>query len=343
MQPNKEELQKLIKKLDVLIEEALQLEHKFAAQVGQVHPAFRKSTINLLHYLGLRRHDIRKLQAQLAQLGLSSLGRSEGHVMANLQAVRRQLKLAEDTPAAEPAPIISFAESAPLIRKHTDNLLGPALPDRRVRIMVTFATEMAADYPLVLQMMQAGMNCARINLAHDDKRVWEKMVENIKQAEKESGLGCKILFDLMGPKLRTGPLKPGPKQIMVQPLRNEVGQIITPAQVWLTSGSTAKIKPDATLPVTEDWLNQVQVDDQIKFKDTRGRKRTLYVKSKDTGGVVAHLFKTSYLGTGTQLTNQNPAATIRSVGVGELPNMEIPLLLHRFYFILGRYVGVHFG
>jgi hypothetical protein len=36
----------------------------------------------LIHYLALRRHDIRRLQEQLAALGLSSLGRMESHVLA---------------------------------------------------------------------------------------------------------------------------------------------------------------------------------------------------------------------------------------------------------------------
>jgi hypothetical protein len=43
---------------------------------------FRSSAANLAAYIGLRRHDLRPIQDHLTTLGLSSLGRCEGHVMA---------------------------------------------------------------------------------------------------------------------------------------------------------------------------------------------------------------------------------------------------------------------
>src|SRR5512138_2935403 len=48
---------------------------------------FVESAKNMAAYIGLRRHDLRHYQEQLAALGLSSLGRTEGHVLANLDAV----------------------------------------------------------------------------------------------------------------------------------------------------------------------------------------------------------------------------------------------------------------
>src|SRR5512139_3340266 len=48
---------------------------------------FVESAENMGAYIGLRRHDLRQFQAQLAAFGLSSLGRTEGHVLANLDAV----------------------------------------------------------------------------------------------------------------------------------------------------------------------------------------------------------------------------------------------------------------
>src|ERR1700733_11572908 len=45
------------------------------------------SARNLLQYLALRGHDLRDLQDRLAALGLSSLGSSEGHVEASVDAV----------------------------------------------------------------------------------------------------------------------------------------------------------------------------------------------------------------------------------------------------------------
>ncbi|HKD18778.1 MAG TPA: hypothetical protein VKG23_13080, partial [Thermoanaerobaculia bacterium] len=53
----------------------------------RVHPAWVASARNLLHYLTLRQRDLRSLQRKLAVLGLSSLGRSESHVLASVDAV----------------------------------------------------------------------------------------------------------------------------------------------------------------------------------------------------------------------------------------------------------------
>ncbi|HXJ02412.1 MAG TPA: hypothetical protein VNH44_14410 [Micropepsaceae bacterium] len=50
-------------------------------------PAFGASALNFAQYLALRRDDLRPLQRRLMVLGLSSLGRSEGHVLATLDAV----------------------------------------------------------------------------------------------------------------------------------------------------------------------------------------------------------------------------------------------------------------
>ena len=61
-----------------------------------VHPQHRDSARNLRQYLELRRHDVRRLQTDLAELGLSSLGRLESQVEASVAAVDRYI--AHDKP-----------------------------------------------------------------------------------------------------------------------------------------------------------------------------------------------------------------------------------------------------
>ena len=58
--------------------------------LDEVHPNCRDSAENLLHYLALRRHDLRPLQVRLGALGLSSLGRAESHALASVDAVLGQ-------------------------------------------------------------------------------------------------------------------------------------------------------------------------------------------------------------------------------------------------------------
>jgi pyruvate kinase len=60
------------------------------------------SARNLVQYLALRRFDLRITQERLADLGLSSLGRSEGHILHNLDAVLQTLySLARLPPPSE--------------------------------------------------------------------------------------------------------------------------------------------------------------------------------------------------------------------------------------------------
>ncbi|WP_242927843.1 pyruvate kinase [Pontibacter vulgaris] len=330
MQQDTEKLNALELQIDTFFEEALALEKKFAPTLKEIDPRFSKSARNLLHYLALRHHDVRNLQDELAQLGLSSLGRAEGHVLASLQAVRNHLCfLIGCEPQLRPL-AVSYFENRELLATHTSALLGPVQNKRNTRIMVTFSTDLATDYDLVLRMLKAGMDCARINCAHDSPETWLAMIRNIKQAEKETGLSCKILIDLMGPKLRTGPLAPGPEVLVIHPIQNEVGQIASPAKVWLAPvGAPAPKTTDAALPVDAAWINQLQEGDIIRFRDTRGRKRKLSVVQKEANGVIAHLLKTSYITSGLKLILKTHSAADHTTTVGKLPAIEVPILLKK--------------
>ncbi|MBK0403738.1 hypothetical protein I5M27_12125 [Adhaeribacter sp. BT258] len=332
---NKKVLITQVAELEVLIQAALTMEERFTPAIKEVNKDFRLSARNLLHYLALRQHDIRTLQAALAEKGLSSLGRTEGHVLASLFAVQKQLGISLDSQPASKEPAITFSESNELLQANTHALLGTAPANRNARIMVTIPTELASDYDLLCRMMLAGMNCARINCAHDDEKVWLEMIKNIKRAEKELNLPCKVLMDLMGPKLRTGPLKPGPKLISIHPIRDEQGQVVSPANVWLSAaGKEPNFRVDSRLPFSSAWVKQLQIGDVLDFRDTRGRKRRLSVVKKTAAGVVAHLFKTSYIGTGTTMRVNNKNMPQREAEVGELPAMEIPITLKKDNFLI---------
>ena len=77
----------LIEVLDDLRRQMLRDEAAMAPRLAALPAAQQASARNLSHYLRLRREDRRPLQAQLAAMGLSSLGRSESHVLANLDKV----------------------------------------------------------------------------------------------------------------------------------------------------------------------------------------------------------------------------------------------------------------
>jgi len=182
-------------------------ERTHADFVDAVDPTHRSSARNLLHYLAIRRHDIRDLQDRLARAGLSSLGRSEAHVLASLERVSGLLALARGLPlpvVEVPAVPVGFRAGPDLLAANATALLGPARTHRPVRIMVTLPSEAAEDPDLVESMLAAGMDCARVNTAHDDPECWEGMIDNVDRARRRLGTPCRIVVDLPGPKLRTG-------------------------------------------------------------------------------------------------------------------------------------------
>jgi pyruvate kinase len=170
------------------------------------------SARNLLQYLALRGQDLRELQDPLVELGLSSLGRSEGHVQASVDAVLNALSalVGEPPPPTSSLPPIGFARSREVLAVRTAALLGPVPRRRPTRIMVTMPTEAADDAALVREMLVAGMDCMRINCAHDAAPQWRAMRENLRRAEAETRRRARVLVDLPGPKLRTGPLASQP-------------------------------------------------------------------------------------------------------------------------------------
>ena len=86
------------------------------------------------------------------------------------------------------------------------------------------------------------MDLVRVNCAHDDAPAWAAMVAHLRRAEAEVGRPCRVAMDLAGPKLRTGPLAPGPAVVKWRPRRDREGVLIAPARVWL-AGTAAPAGP----------------------------------------------------------------------------------------------------
>jgi len=152
-----------------------------------IHPSHRLSACNLLEYLALRRHEIRPLQEELAELGVSSLGRAESHVSAALSAVRLVLQhLSGAAPASLPASPLSFSEGRALLARFATRPLGSRPANRNVRIMVTISGDEAKRPGLVRDLIELGTNCVRINCAHDSPEAWLELVAH--QSKKTSML-----------------------------------------------------------------------------------------------------------------------------------------------------------
>jgi len=330
-----DDLTKLIGELCEIRSEIVRVEHDFEVMTQQIHEQHKRSARNFLHYLALRRRDVRPLQDKLARFGLSSLGRSESHVLANLDAVLKVLhRLACCEPIWPEEKDNDFTAGRCALERNTMTLLGPKPAGRDVRIMVTMPSEAASDYHLVRDLVDAGMDCMRINCAHDNEDDWGSMVENLQRARAELNRDCRILMDLPGPKLRTGPIESLPGIVKWRPGRDRYGRLIKPARIWLASKENSYHCPPAAgacLAVPREWLAKLRPGETIKFLDARGRSRSMEVKEVAENGWWVESAKTAYVACGTllQITRaENGRMSSTEVArIDELPPEPQPIRL----------------
>jgi len=61
---------------------------------------------------------------------------------------------------------------------------------------------------MLVKMLDAGMNVARLNFSHGDHKAHGQSVQNLRDALlQRPGLQCAVMLDTKGPEIRTGMLK----------------------------------------------------------------------------------------------------------------------------------------
>ena len=270
----------LLSGLEQLREQCLEAEQEFAGPLSQVHASHLAGARNLVHYVALRRHDLRLIQVELSRLGLSSLGRSESHVVTTLESVIDVLRCLSGGGIWH-RPDSGLDANTYTLERNADALLGPMPADRATRIMVTLPSEAAYSSDVADALIGAGMDIARINCAHDAAPAWSAMADHVHAAAKSQGRACRIAMDLAGPKVRTGPLPLGPPVVRVRPTRDRRGVVVAPGRVWLNDESPNDAQPTATsdVPVLPPGaLTGVRQGDVISLRDARKSDRRLVVR-----------------------------------------------------------------
>ena len=304
----KEHIDPLVRRLTGICGDMLDLESTADHLLQAACPQRMVSARNLLHYVALRRHDIRSLQEQLIPRGISSLGRCEANVHATLNVVIDALcRLSDlDHPSGTISAEIDFTRSRELINRSTHDLFGSQQNEGCAHIMVTMPSEAAHDRGLVFDLVLHGMDCMRINCGHDDASVWKKMVVNLRSVCTELRRECKVLMDLSGPKLRTGPVQSGPDVLKWRPRRNSLGQVIAPARIWFRyedAPTSPPLPADVIVPVRGDWLRKIRSGDEIRLIDTRGRSRRVRITERGQNGVWGESEQTTYITNDTHLVH----------------------------------------
>jgi pyruvate kinase len=300
-----------------LREELVQLREQITADAGRRLEAYRAryaggysaDACNLASYLAMRSHELRPLQERLVAAGVSSLGRGESQVQTNLNRVIGVLSqaLGLDAPVGLPE------DGARCLERNAEQLFGRRSHSRYARIMVTLPGEAAGRPELLADLVASGMDCVRINCAHDGPAVWQGMIDNLRAAKENGGTGTKVFMDLGGHKIRTGPMQSEPAVLHLKVRRNALGQRTGATRVVLCSHAARPGDGDTPdlqrLPLPAQLLDHLQAGDRLAFRDSRAKRRRLRVREPLAGGEwLAEISRAAYVRPGMPLYLEASAA-----------------------------------
>jgi len=137
---NKSEIGAAIQSLMGLRSEMVRLGSRSLRNIRELRSNQRNSAANLIHYLALRAHDLRKLQERLSEIGVSSLGRSEGHILDDVDRVLGILRRLQHSASSVPAVRNRRNQRASVLETRMEALLEPKPDGRTGRIIVTVLT-----------------------------------------------------------------------------------------------------------------------------------------------------------------------------------------------------------
>lgn len=167
---------------------------------SSLHPTNITAAKNLINYLVFCQKDRSRLQLALHTHGLSALSNAESHILFQIQSVRQRLGHAYN---AEELSTCTYATTKENLNRRANLLFSGKEGGNGPYLMVTLDAEIAQDNQKVRDLIDQGMNIARINCAHDDQAAWKEIIATIRRLEQETGKTCKIYMDLAGPKIRT--------------------------------------------------------------------------------------------------------------------------------------------
>jgi len=280
----KNKLREIAVAIDLVIDKIAEFESHYELQINRVHPKYVKCAKNLIHYLAMRSIDVDILQEKLENIGFQNPPGYEKNILHNLLIFKTIVSslLNKELPDNNTEEL-TLKEANKILKRNTKAVFGKIKNKRKTAIMVTQPTEAATNKEFTRSLLHLGMDCARINCAHDDELVWKQIIDNIKGVENN----CKIMMDLGGPKIRTGKMKPGHKVIHIKPKKNSLGQVKKAARIWLAPFGTqppSGEKADAIIPVNKKWLRKTRQGSYIVFRDSRDKKCKISIDEKvDTG------------------------------------------------------------
>jgi pyruvate kinase len=249
-----------------------------------------KSLINMHRYLRLRQKDNIDLQDELTKMGLSSLGRSQAHIVRSLDLIVELLSKCQNMEYEKNDDILTIDEAEALMAKRAAMFGGEPKTKKRAetKIMLTLPSEAAKTPSMIEEFANAGVGIFRINTAHDTSLEWGIMAAKIAELNQNfhPQNKLKIYVDLAGPKIRTGKIRKVKAELKLEPQN----------KVYLTQqtdeNSFIKVPLGAyNLEVECDFYKQAKKEKELTVYTWNEKPKKLKVLSCEKGFIVCELSK----------------------------------------------------
>jgi pyruvate kinase len=210
--------------------------------------------------------------------------------------------------------------------------------------MVTAPAAAEADRAWLSRMLRAGMNVLRINTAHEGPAEWTRILDALAAARRDTGRECRVLMDLAGPKIRTGPVAEETRVATWKLSRDELGRLLEPAAVVLQPASRASVVTGGPVLILDDaWFAALRRGDVLRFRDTRGKRRAFVIRRVTGSEAVAETRERAYVIETTQLAHERGGRLLGHghVRIGGTSKAGIPLAAGDLFILTPRDVAGH--
>ncbi len=144
-----------------------------------------------------------------------------------------------------------------------------ALPNKKTKIVCTIGPA-SESIAVIKQMIEAGMDIARMNFSHGDFAAHKLVIENLRAASASAGRRVAIMADLSGPKMRIGKIDPEPIELRADdPFTLTTDEITGDgARVSISFKSLPLAVKKGDMLFLNDGYIQIQVE-EVKGTDVR--------------------------------------------------------------------------
>ena len=165
----RDKLQEILVALDRVIDRISEFEHKYKTQLNNVHPNYSQSAKNLVHYLALRSFNMNIFQDKLEDIGLPIALESQNNILYGILNFRTVINsLMNNEVFDEEHEYINNKKVKKILKKNYKALFGKTKNKRKTAILVTQPLDAANHKQFTKSLLKQGMDCARINCAHED-------------------------------------------------------------------------------------------------------------------------------------------------------------------------------